>query len=103
MLLVKQPPSPGQQQCFAPVWAGVNYLQKQFSKKNYLSIRNEFLDDAKGQRTGYKTWYFRTRASTCATVLGGMSCDPENSMIGVSGRVCFTSSTTSPPFMPGIE
>jgi hypothetical protein len=57
MLLVKQPPSPGQQQCFAPVWAGVNYLQKQFSKKDYISIRNEFLDDAKGQRTGYKTWY----------------------------------------------
>jgi hypothetical protein len=57
MLLVKQPPSPGQQQCFAPVWAGGNYLQKQFSKKDYISICNEFLDDAKGQRTGFKTWY----------------------------------------------
>ena len=54
MLLVK-PPSPGQQQCFAPVWAEGNYLQKQFSKKDYISLRNEFLDDAKGQRTGFKT------------------------------------------------
>jgi len=48
---------PGQQTCFAPEWAAVNYLQKQFSKKDYISIRNEFLDDAKGQRTGFKTWY----------------------------------------------
>jgi len=47
----------GQQRCFAPAWAAVNYLQKQFSKKDYISIRNEFLDDSKGQRTGFKTWY----------------------------------------------
>jgi len=49
--------APGQQKCFAPEWATVNYLQKEFSKKNYISIGNEFLDDSKGQRTGFKTWY----------------------------------------------
>ena len=49
--------APGQQECFAGVWSAVNYLQKQFSRKDYISIRNEFLDDQKGQRTGYKTWY----------------------------------------------
>ena len=49
--------APGQQECFAGVWSAVNYLQKQFSRKDYFSIRNEFLDDQKGQRTGYKTWY----------------------------------------------
>ncbi|MGH9764085.1 MAG: outer membrane beta-barrel protein, partial [Blastocatellia bacterium] len=43
--------------CFAPEWAAVNYFEKQFSKKNYVSIRNEFFDDTKGQRTGTKTRY----------------------------------------------
>ena len=48
---------PGQQTCFAPEWAIVNYVEKQFGKKDYISIRNEFFDDIKGQRTGYKTTY----------------------------------------------
>ncbi|HSY11349.1 MAG TPA: outer membrane beta-barrel protein [Verrucomicrobiae bacterium] len=49
--------APGQIQCFAPEWAIVNYLQKEFSTHNYISIRNEVFDDSKGQRTGYKTTY----------------------------------------------
>jgi hypothetical protein len=53
--------APGQQTCFAPEWTTVNYLQKQFSKKDYVSIRNEFLDDAKGHRTGFKTWQIPER------------------------------------------
>lgn len=47
----------GQIRCFAPEWAAVNYLQKEFSPHNYISIRNDILDDSKGQRTGYKTTY----------------------------------------------
>jgi Putative beta-barrel porin-2, OmpL-like. bbp2 len=47
----------GQIVCFAPEWAIVNYLQKEFSPHNYISIRNEVFDDSKGQRTGYKTTY----------------------------------------------
>ena len=47
----------GQDRCFAPEHAAVNYVEKQFSKKNYLTIRNEFFDDQRGQRTGYKTRY----------------------------------------------
>ena len=39
---------------FAPEWATVNYVEKQLSAKNYLSIRSDFLDDMKGQRTGYQ-------------------------------------------------
>jgi hypothetical protein len=35
----------------------VNYVEKQLSAKNYLSIRSDFLDDMKGQRTGFKTRY----------------------------------------------
>jgi hypothetical protein len=47
----------GAQSCFAPEWAIVNYVERQLGKKNYLSIRNEYFDDIKGQRTGYKTRY----------------------------------------------
>jgi hypothetical protein len=47
----------GQVRCLAPEWAMVNYVEKQFSAKNYLSIRSDFLDDMKGQRTGFKTRY----------------------------------------------
>jgi hypothetical protein len=47
----------GQASCFAPEWAMVNYVEKQLSDKNYLSIRTDFLDDLKGQRTGYKASY----------------------------------------------
>ena len=43
--------------CFAPSVAVVNYVERQFSKHDYMSIRNEFLNDIVGQRTGYKTRY----------------------------------------------
>jgi Putative beta-barrel porin-2, OmpL-like. bbp2/Carboxypeptidase regulatory-like domain len=49
--------SSGLQRCFAPEWAAVNYVEKQLSDKNYVSIRTDFLDDLKGQRTGFKTPY----------------------------------------------
>lgn len=48
---------PGQVRCFAPEWAVVNYLQREMSPHDYISIRNDVLDDLKGQRTGYKTLY----------------------------------------------
>jgi len=35
----------------------VNYFQILFSKKDYLSIRNDFLNDPQANRTGYATWY----------------------------------------------
>lgn len=47
----------GQLKCFAPEWAIVNYLQKEFNAKNYISIRTDYLDDRKGQRTGFPTKY----------------------------------------------
>jgi hypothetical protein len=49
--------NPGQLTCFAPETAVVNYTERQFGPKNYLTIRNEFFDDIKGQRTGFKTKY----------------------------------------------
>ncbi len=43
--------------CYAPEWAVVNYVEKEINKSNYLTIRNEYFDDIKGQRTGFKTKY----------------------------------------------
>jgi len=47
----------GEIRCRAPEWAMVNYMERQFSAKNFVSIRTDFLDDIRGQRTGYKTRY----------------------------------------------
>jgi hypothetical protein len=47
----------GELRCTAPEDSVVNYINKEFSTKFYLSFRNEFFDDRKGQRTGYKTRY----------------------------------------------
>jgi hypothetical protein len=49
--------SPQQLTCTAPETAVVNYVEKQFGKHDYLTIRNEFFDDIQGQRTGFKTKY----------------------------------------------
>jgi hypothetical protein len=43
--------------CYAPEYAIVNYVEKQLSKHDYLTIRNEYFDDLVGQRTGFKTPY----------------------------------------------
>jgi hypothetical protein len=47
----------GETQCFAPEVAIVNYVEREFNLHNYMSFRNEFVDDIKGQRTGYATKY----------------------------------------------
>jgi hypothetical protein len=43
----------GEARCLAPEWAAVNYVNKQLSAHDYLSFRSDFLNDKKGQRTGY--------------------------------------------------
>lgn len=47
----------GLQTCFAPEWAAVNYINHEFSVHDYISLRNDFLSDKKGQRTGYAGRY----------------------------------------------
>jgi hypothetical protein len=47
----------GEQRCIAPEYAAVNFLQKELSAHDFLSFRSDFLDDKKGQRTGYATKY----------------------------------------------
>jgi hypothetical protein len=48
---------PGQIRCTAPEYAIVNYLNKQLSPHDYITLRSDFLNDKKGQRTGYQTRY----------------------------------------------
>jgi hypothetical protein len=43
--------------CTAPAWGIVNYLNYQFRPNAFISVRNEFYDDYKGQRSGYATPY----------------------------------------------
>lgn len=43
--------------CFTNEWAVVNYLLFKLSKKNFLTLRNEFVNDMQGQRTGTATSY----------------------------------------------
>ena len=47
----------GEERCTTPEYAAVNFLQREISSHNYLSFRSDFLDDKKGQRTGYATKY----------------------------------------------
>lgn len=47
----------GETRCTAPVWAAVNYVQKELSAHDFVSFRSDFLGDKKGQRTGYQTKY----------------------------------------------
>jgi len=55
----------GEQRCTAPEYAVVNFLQKELSTHNSLSFRSDFLDDKKGQRTGYATRYSENTIMWC--------------------------------------
>lgn len=48
---------PGLIRCFAPEYAAMNYLNKEFNAHNSLSFRSDLLNDKKGQRTGVNTKY----------------------------------------------
>lgn len=49
--------SAGEQKCFAPEFAAVNYVEYEHDTHNYFSFRTDFLNDIKGQRTGTPTKY----------------------------------------------
>jgi hypothetical protein len=55
----------GEQRCTAPEYAAVNFLQKEFSAHDFMSFRSDFLDDKKGQRTGYATRYSENTIMWC--------------------------------------
>jgi hypothetical protein len=47
----------GQLRCTAPEWAVVNYVNREVNSKFMFGFRSDFLDDKKGQRTGFATKY----------------------------------------------
>ncbi len=48
---------PGLARCTAPEYSAVNFLQYERNAHNFFSLRTDFLNDKKGQRTGYQTRY----------------------------------------------
>jgi Putative beta-barrel porin-2, OmpL-like. bbp2 len=44
--------------CYSYEWAAVNYINYQFGPRDVATWRTDFLDDATGQRTGYKSRYY---------------------------------------------
>ena len=55
----------GEQRCTAPEYAVVNFLEKELSPHDFLSFRSDFLNDKKGQRTGYATRYSENTIMWC--------------------------------------
>ena len=47
----------GEARCLAPEWAYTNYVNKQLSPHDFISFRNDLLNDKKGQRTGFAGRY----------------------------------------------
>ena len=67
----------GEQRCTAPEYAVVNFLQKELSAHDFLSFRSDFLDDKKGQRTGYPTRYSENTITWCHWIGSTVQIRPE--------------------------
>ena len=68
---------PGEVRCTAPEYAAVNFLQKELSLHDFLSFRSDFLDDKKGQRTGYATKYSENTIMWCHWIGSTVQLRPE--------------------------
>jgi len=44
--------------CYSYEWAAVNYINYQFGPRDTVTWRTDYLNDARGQRTGFKTRYY---------------------------------------------
>jgi hypothetical protein len=44
--------------CYSYAWAAVNYINYQIGPRDIVTWRTDFLNDARGQRTGFKTRYY---------------------------------------------
>lgn len=50
--------SPTALTCTSYSWAFLNYVNYKIGSRDIVSFRSDFLDDAKGERTGFKTRYY---------------------------------------------
>ena len=67
----------GEVRCTAPEYAVVNFLQKELSVHDFISFRSDFLDDKKGQRTGYATKYSENTIMWCHWIGSTVQLRPE--------------------------
>lgn len=67
----------GQLRCTAPEYAIVNYVEKEFSPKLFLSFRSEVVNDRRGQRTGYATKYSENTVSLTKWIGSTIQIRPE--------------------------
>jgi len=44
--------------CYSYEWAAVNYVNYQLGPRDFATFRTDYLNDARGQRTGFKTRYY---------------------------------------------
>ena len=44
--------------CYSYEWAAVNYVNYQFGPRDIATFRTDYMNDARGQRTGFKTRYY---------------------------------------------
>jgi hypothetical protein len=44
--------------CYSYEWAAVNYINYQIGPRDTVTWRTDYLNDARGQRTGFKTRYY---------------------------------------------
>ena len=68
---------PGEVRCTSPEYAVVNFLQKELSVHDFLSFRSDFLDDKKGQRTGYASKYSENTIMWCHWIGTSVQIRPE--------------------------
>ena len=46
--------------CFAPEWSVLNYTSRQLGAHDFITFRNEYFDDMRGQRTGSRRPFVET-------------------------------------------
>lgn len=68
---------PGLLRCTAGEYAVVNYVEKEFSSKLFLSFRSEVVNDRRGQRTGYATKYSENTLSATKWIGSTIQIRPE--------------------------
>jgi Putative beta-barrel porin-2, OmpL-like. bbp2 len=68
---------PREVRCTAPEYAAVNFLQRELSLHDFISFRSDFLDDKKGQRTGYATKYSENTIMWCHWIGSTVQLRPE--------------------------
>jgi Putative beta-barrel porin-2, OmpL-like. bbp2 len=55
--------APALTSCYSYAYAAVNYINYQFGPRDIVTFRTDYLNDARGQRTGYRTRYYEVDLS----------------------------------------